>query len=59
MFAAFCAAVIAGTYPWSLVLSLPVAAALAWSRWYLGHHTPAELAAGALLGTAAGVYTIS
>ena len=57
MFGAFCTAIIARLYPSSLFLTLPLLAALAWSRWRLERHTPAEIAVGLILGTAAGVFT--
>lgn len=59
MFAAFCTVVLWQVYPWSLFAMVIVLAALAWSRWYLRHHTPLELVTGTLLGLAAGIYTIS
>ncbi|HEX8410998.1 MAG TPA: hypothetical protein VF883_19190 [Thermoanaerobaculia bacterium] len=58
LFCAFCAVILARAFPWSPTLLLPLAATLAWSRWHLGHHTPAELLAGTVLGTAAGLFTI-
>lgn len=57
MFGAFCTVVIWRVYPSSLFLTFPLLAALAWSRWRLERHTPAEIAVGLLLGTAAGVFT--
>lgn len=54
MFGAFCAAVIARLHPMSLFLTVPLVAALAWSRWRLERHTPAEIAVGLVLGAAAG-----
>lgn len=57
MFGAFCLLVVARLYPWSLFLTLPLLASLAWSRWRLERHTPAEIAAGLLLGTIAGAFT--
>jgi hypothetical protein len=57
MFGAFCLVVIAQLYPSSLFLTLPLLASLAWSRWRLERHTPAEIAVGLLLGTAAGCFT--
>lgn len=59
LFAAFCTVILWKVYPASAFAMAGVLAALAWSRWYLGHHTPAEIAVGTLLGTAAGIYTIS
>ena len=59
LFAAFCTVVLWKAFPWSPAVMLPLLAALAWSRWVLRHHTPVELAAGTLLGLAAGIYTIS
>lgn len=53
---AFCAAVIWRLYPSSIFLTAPLLAALAWSRWRLDRHTPAEIAAGLILGIAAGVW---
>lgn len=48
--------------PWSLahravagVCSVAVAGAVAWSRVYLGYHTPAQVAAGVAAGTASAV----
>lgn len=58
LFFAFCAVILARAFPWSPAVMLPLAAALAWSRWHLGHHTPGELAAGTALGLAAGLYTV-
>jgi len=58
MFGAFCTVVIGRLYPVSLFLTLPLLGALAWSRWRLERHTPAEIAVGLLLGTAAGIYTV-
>ena len=59
LFATFCAAILWETYPWSALVMPAVLAALAWSRWYLKHHTPVEIATGTLLGLAVGIYTIS
>jgi hypothetical protein len=56
MFGAFCVVVVAPLYPASLWLTSPLLAALAWSRWRLERHTPAEIAVGLLLGTAAGAF---
>jgi membrane-associated phospholipid phosphatase len=58
LFATFCAAILWRAYPWSLFVMAAVLVALAWSRWYLKHHTPVEIATGTLLGVAAGIYTI-
>lgn len=58
LFAAFSTVVMAGADVRSLALMLPLSAALAWSRWHLGHHTPAELALGSALGAAAGIETV-
>lgn len=58
LFAAFCAVVLWKTYPVSAFVMAPVLPALAWARWRLRHHTPVELAAGTLLGLAAGLCTI-
>lgn len=58
LFAAFSTVVMAGADVRSLALMLPLSAALAWSRWHLGHHTPAELALGSALGAAAGIVTV-
>jgi hypothetical protein len=57
--AALCAVVLWQAYPWSALVMAAVLAALAWSRWILKHHTPAEIATGTLLGLGAGIYTIS
>jgi hypothetical protein len=57
MFGAFCTVVIFRLYPMSLFLTLPLLAALAWSRWRLERHTPAEIATGLALGLAAGAFT--
>lgn len=57
MFGAFCLVILARLYPWSLFLTLPLLASLAWSRWRLERHTPAEIAVGLLLGLAAGTFT--
>ncbi len=56
MFGAFCLVAIARFYPASLFLTVPLIAALAWSRWRLERHTPAEIAVGLLLGLSAGVF---
>ena len=56
MFGAFCLVIITRLYPWSLFLTLPLLVSLAWSRWRLERHTPAEIAVGLALGTAAGVF---
>jgi membrane-associated phospholipid phosphatase len=58
MFGAFCLSIIARLYPWSLFLTLPLLASLAWSRWRLERHTPAEIAVGLLLGAIAGAFTL-
>jgi membrane-associated phospholipid phosphatase len=58
MFAAYSTVILARVYPWSLAVMLPICAALAWSRLRLQRHTPAEIAAGVLLGAAAGLYVI-
>jgi membrane-associated phospholipid phosphatase len=57
MFGAFSAVILSRLYPWSLFLTVPLVIALAWSRWRLERHTPAEIAVGLLLGTAAGLFT--
>ncbi|HEV7239654.1 MAG TPA: hypothetical protein VGQ36_10470 [Thermoanaerobaculia bacterium] len=57
MFGAFCLVIVARLYPSSLFFTLPLLAALAWSRWRLERHTPAEIAVGLLLGTAGGAFT--
>jgi len=57
MFGAFCVLIITRVYPWSLFLTIPLLASLAWSRWRLERHTPAEIAVGLLLGIAAGAFT--
>jgi membrane-associated phospholipid phosphatase len=54
MFGAFCFAIVARLYPMSLFLTGPLLAALAWSRWRLERHTPAEIAVGLILGLIAG-----
>ena len=54
MFGAFCLVGIARLHPMSIFLTVPLLASLAWSRWRLERHTPAELAAGIILGLAAG-----
>ncbi|HVG23963.1 MAG TPA: hypothetical protein VND45_07400 [Thermoanaerobaculia bacterium] len=59
LFAAFNAVILWRVYPWSPLVMLPLGAALAWARLRLRHHTPPELAAGTILGLAAGIYTIS
>ena len=59
LFALFCTAVLAKACVWSPAVMLPLSLALAWSRWHLQRHTPWEIAAGSLLGLAAGLYTIS
>ncbi|HEX6083456.1 MAG TPA: hypothetical protein VF266_02960 [Thermoanaerobaculia bacterium] len=58
LFASFCAVILWKAYPWTLLVMALVLAALAWSRWFLKHHTPVEIATGTLLGIAAGIYTI-
>jgi len=58
MLAAFCAVVLVRIHPWTPIATLPILAALAWSRWRLDRHTPAEIAVGLILGTAAGGFTI-
>jgi membrane-associated phospholipid phosphatase len=58
MLGTFCAVILTRVYPWSPVVSLPILAALAWSRWRLERHTPTEIAVGLGLGAAAGLYTI-
>jgi hypothetical protein len=57
MFGAFGLVIIARLYPWSLFLTLPLLVSLAWSRWRLERHTPAEIAVGLILGLAAGLFT--
>ncbi len=59
MFAAYCAVILVRAYPWSPALTFPLVATLAWSRWRLGRHTPVEIAAGVVLGLAAGLYAIA
>lgn len=59
LFGTFCAVILWLVYPWSALVMAGVLIALAWSRWYLKHHTPLELATGTLLGLAGGIYTIS
>lgn len=56
MLGAFCLVILARLYPWSLFLTFPLLASLAWSRWRLERHTPAEIAAGLLLGLVAGTF---
>lgn len=56
MFGAFCLVGIARLYPSSPFLTVPLLASLAWSRWRLARHTPAEIATGLLLGLAAGLW---
>ena len=56
MFGAFCVVILAHVSPMSLFLTLPLLAALAWSRWKLECHTPAEIAVGLTLGLAAGLF---
>ncbi|HEX6097755.1 MAG TPA: hypothetical protein VF432_15620 [Thermoanaerobaculia bacterium] len=55
MIGAFCLVAIAYGSPASLFLTVPLAGALAWSRWRLERHTPAEIAVGLLLGLTAGI----
>lgn len=57
MFGAFALTVVGRLYPFSVFLTLPLLAALAWSRWRLERHTPTEIGVGLVLGTLAGVYT--
>jgi hypothetical protein len=59
LFMLFCSVVLVKAYPWSPAVMLPLVLTLAWSRWHLQRHTPWEIAAGSLLGLAAGLYTIS
>jgi hypothetical protein len=59
LFALFCTVALAKAYVWSPAVMLPLAAALAWSRWHLQRHTPWEIVTGSLLGLAAGLYAIS
>ena len=56
MFAAFCGVSIVRVYPWSAIAIVPFVLAIAWSRRKLERHTRAEVAAGLLLGLAAGLY---
>jgi hypothetical protein len=58
LFATFCAVVLWQAWPGSVLLMIPLLVVLAWARWHLEHHTPLEIAAGTLLGFAAGLYTI-
>lgn len=58
MFGAYCSVILVRVYPWSAIVMVPLVAALAWSRWKLERHTPAEIAVGLLLGTTAGLYAI-
>ena len=55
MFGAFCLTALARLYPTSLFLTLPLLAALAWSRWRLERHTMIEIAVGIVLGAGAGI----
>lgn len=55
MFAAFCAVILFRAYPWSPLVTIPLVAAVAWSRRVLERHTNVEIAAGLLIGTAAGL----
>ena len=57
MFGAFCTVILARVYPWSLFLTVPLLVSLAWARWKLERHTPAEIAVGLLLGTLGGLFT--
>lgn len=54
MIGAFSAVALFRLYPWSPALTLPLLALLAWSRWRLERHTPAEIAVGLLLGVIGG-----
>lgn len=56
MFGAYCAVILVRVSPWTLAVTVSIVAALAWSRWRLDRHTPAEIASGVLLGLAAGLY---
>ena len=53
MCAAFCAVTLGHLYPLSPVLSVPVIAALAWSRRRLERHTWTEIAGGTVIGAVA------
>ena len=56
MFGAFCLAVLARLHFSSIFLTAPLLGGLAWSRWRLERHTPAEIAASLLLGLIAGAW---
>lgn len=58
MFGAFFTVVVGRLHPVSLFATPLLLAALAWSRWRLERHTPAEIAVGLALGAAAGAYTV-
>lgn len=58
MVGAFCAVTIGRLYPWSAAGTFPFLAALAWSRRRLDRHTWPEIAAGSLIGIAAGLFAI-
>ncbi|HYK03036.1 MAG TPA: hypothetical protein VE974_14845 [Thermoanaerobaculia bacterium] len=51
MFAAFCTVALSREYPWSPAATLPLLAAIAWSRRYLDRHTWAEIAVGIVIGS--------
>lgn len=56
MLGAFCLVGLARLSAWSLFLTVPLLASLAWSRWRLERHTAAEIATGLLLGLVAGLW---
>jgi hypothetical protein len=58
MFAAYCVVLTIRTEPLLAAGVVPFLLAIAWSRWRLERHTPAEIAVGSVLGAAAGFYVI-
>lgn len=59
MIAAYCAVIIGDLYPRTIWATVPLLAALAWSRSKLDRHTWAEVAVGAVIGAAAAWWAVS
>jgi hypothetical protein len=59
MLATYCAVVVTRIYPATLLPVIPFLFALAWSRHHLGHHTPAELLTGTIIGLGAGWFALA
>lgn len=51
----FFAVVLVRLHPWSAAAVVPFFAAVAWSRWKLRRHTPAEIAVGTVIGVLAAI----